>query len=208
MTYQPMANDRRDFDPMGQEWGYVPDEHPGQEWRGMVACGLRPSTWPYKLYTDRHGKDPYGAVRLAPDWCLYAWGNEYVSASWVPESPHAVTCRTVIERRYAPPGQVSDWPRNPFAGEGNDHWQFYQWSACIVVNLLTGEHATVVSPAGRPGTRPPVTPDDVRAEAEHKAAKLLAFFRAECERWRAGEPARPLQAHALHKALDSSQASA
>ena len=67
MTYVPMTNDRRDFDPMGKEWSYIPDEHPGLPWRGMVPVNLRPATWPYKLHTDRLGKDPYGGLCA---WCL------------------------------------------------------------------------------------------------------------------------------------------
>jgi hypothetical protein len=197
MTYIPMANDRRDFNPMGQEWGYVCDEHPGQDWRGMVPLNLRPFTWPYQLHTDRLGKDPYGSARLAPDCCFYAWRNEYVGASWNPQTPQAVDCATTLERRYAPAGEVSDWPANPFAGDGNDRWRVYEWRAEITLNLSLGAFLLDVTPRGKGGDRAPAVPVDVRAEAEHKAGKLLAFFREQCTHWRAGDQPRPVQAWKL-----------
>jgi hypothetical protein len=205
MTYVPMTNDRRDFDPMGKEWSYIPDEHPGQPWRGMIPVNLRPATWPYKLHTDRLGKDPYGSVRLVPDWCCYAWGNEIAGATWSPAAEHTVNCRTTIERRYAPPGQVSDWPANPFAGEGNDRWRVYDWTARIDLNLLDRSFALTVRGRGEESARPPHVPADVYAEAQHKAGKLLAFFRAECEHWKAGDQERPVQARDLYDAQKAAQ---
>jgi hypothetical protein len=200
-AYTRMANDRRDFDPMGADWGYISDEFGSEaaNWRGMVPVGLRAFTWLYQLYTDRHGQHAYGSVRLAPDWCHYAWGPEYVGAEWEPASPHTVKCRGQVQRRYAPAGEVSDWPANPFAGEGNDRWHVYEWVARSTLDLLSGTWELEVAPTG--AERAPSVPADVRAEAEHKAGKLLAFFRAECEHWRAGDQERPVQAYDLRLAV-------
>lgn len=137
MTYEPMKNNRAGFDPVGAEWGYILDDRPNEQpWRGMVPLAERPFTWPYQLHADRYGR--YGSARLAPDWAFYAWRNEYVLASWDPSAPHVVDCRTMLERRYAPAGEVSDWPANPFAGEGNDRWRVFEWRADIALNLLAG----------------------------------------------------------------------
>jgi hypothetical protein len=201
MTYTPMVNDRASFDPMGEDWGYILDEVPGPEWRGMVPVNLRPCTWPYQLNTDRHGRNAYGCARLAPDWCLYAWSGQYVLAEWEPAAEHTVKCRMRLERRYAPAGEVSDWPSNPFAGEGNDRWQVCEWAVQITLNLLAGTaEVDVVRPVPWRGMAPaPSVPDDVRAEAAHKAGKMLAFFRTECGRWRTGDLERPQVARGLRR---------
>lgn len=200
MTYRPMVNARRDFDPMGEEWNYICDEYGSRAagWRGMVPVNLRPFTWPYRLCTDRHGQNAYGCVRLAPDWCLYAWGNQYVLAGWNPAAEHMVNCRTVIERRYAPAGTKSDWPRDLFAGEGDDRWRIHEWAAYITLDLLAGTWKLDIRLHGKQADPAPPVPADVHAEAEHRAVKLLEFFRAECEHWKAGDQPRPVQAHDLY----------
>jgi hypothetical protein len=198
-AYQPMTNSRPGFDPMSEVWNYISDEYPGGPWRGLVPVSMRPFTWPYQLHTDRHGQGSYGAVRLSPDWAYYAWRNEHVLADWSPDKPHTVNCRTRLERRYTPAGEVSDWPRNPFAGEGNDHWRVYQWTVRITLDLMRGTRLVDIIPFGRGDERPPSVPADVQAEAEHKTGKLLAFFRAECAHWKAGDQERPVQAHDLYR---------
>jgi hypothetical protein len=116
-----------------------------------------------------------------------------------------VNCRTTIERRDAPPGQVSDWPANPFAGGGDDRWRVYDWTARIDLNLLDRSFALTVRGRGEESGRLPHVPADVYAEAQHKAGKLLAFFRAECEHWKAGDQERPVQARDLYDALKAAE---
>lgn len=200
-TYRPMRNARTDFDPMGQEWSYILDSPNanGESWRGMVPVNLRSFTWPYRLHSGRIA-GTCGSARLAPDWAYYAWRNEYVLVSWMPAAERIVSCQTVLERRYAPEGEVSDWPRNPFAGEGNERWRVCEWTARITLDLLHGTRELDIKPCGRPGERPLGLFGGVQAEAEHKAGKLLAFFRAECGHWKAGDQERPVQARDLYLA--------
>jgi hypothetical protein len=196
-TYTPMVNDRQGFDPMGGEWSYILDEFPVDAWRPMVARGLRHATWPYAARGHDLRGNAYYVARLAPDWCYYAWRNEYVGVSCDKSLMHVVQCRIVLERRYAPAGEASGWPQNPFAGEGNDRWRVCEWTGHVVLDLRDGSWVLDISPYGK--DHAPAVPDDVYAEAQHKAFKLLAFFRAECARWRAGNLERPVQARDLYK---------
>jgi hypothetical protein len=174
MTYTPMKNDRCEFDSMGQEWGYILDDGPGeQSWRSMVPLAERAFTWPYQLHTDRHGQRSYGSARLAPDWCFYSWHPEYVLASWGPEAPHLVQCRLWFARRYTSPGP-----------------ELRDVTGVVMLNLLHQSYTW--APCKRDELRG--VPGDIVAEVAHKAGKLLAFFRSECEHWRAGDQPRPAQA--------------
>lgn len=193
MTYEPMTNDRREFDPVAGEWGYILDDTSADTaWRGMVPLSGRPFTWPYRLHTI-FGRNPYGSARLAPDWCFYAWSDEYVLASWSPAAEHAVTCRTTLYRRYGPEGTPPARPGDNFAGVGNDRWVYREWRLNVTLDLLRGAYGVNIVPDD--GAQ--FIPADVQAEGEAKAAKLLAFFQAECLRWQAGELARPQQAYEL-----------
>jgi hypothetical protein len=175
MTYQPMRNAHPDFDPMGEEWGYILDSGcaPAEAWRGMVARNLRSATWPYKLLSDRHGR--YGGARLAPDWCYWAWGREYVTATWRPEEPHLIRCRLTIGRRYA-----NAAPEAEYAGH--------------VILGLRGQTVTWLPAQAMHRD----IPASVTAEAEHKGAKLLAFFTDAIGHWKAGDQEQPVQARDLY----------
>lgn len=180
-TYAPMRNSRADFDPMGKDWSYILDgPNPYVQWRELVAVNARRSTWPFELHGDRHGKNSFGSVRLAPDWAFYSWGSEYVGASFDPEQPHIVRCHVYIGRNY--PNGI--------------HWAATdKWDGAVVLDLREQTHTWELFPCDR--DKP--VPDDVAAEVAHKAAKLLAFFTDACEHWRAGDQERPVQAHDLEK---------
>jgi hypothetical protein len=178
-TYQPMRNDRRDFDPMGDDWSYILDTgNRGEGWRELVAVNARRATWPFELHADRSGHS-YGSVRLSPDWAFYSWGGEYVGAYWDADRPHEVRCHVYVGRDY----------RN-----GTSWAPAEKWDGEMTLDLLAGTHSW--RPFPRDADK--AVPDDVAAEFAHKGAKLLAFFADACEHWRAGDRARPLQAHELY----------
>lgn len=180
MTYQPMTNDRRDFDPMGDDWSYILDNYPADTWRQLVAVKARRASWPFAdrgITGDRWGK-AWHSARLAPDWAFYAWGHEYVLVSWDEARPHEVVCRLVIERRY----------HDPETGH-----RVEEWTGQVTLDLREQTQTWQLCP--RDAERG--APGDVAAEAAHKGAKLLAFFNDACEHWRAGDQARPVQAYDL-----------
>ena len=175
MSYTPMRNDRRDFDPMGTDWGYILDESPLTQWRELVAVNARRATWPFALSSDKHGS--YGSVRLSPDWCYCSWSPEYVLAWWDADKPHIVRCDLTIGRHYP----------NGFYWAPSD-----KWAGTMVLDLREQTQTWCLRDRDKP------VPDDVAAEAAHKGAKLLAFFAGACEHWRAGDQPRPVQAHDLY----------
>lgn len=176
--YVPMRNDRRDFDPMGEDWHYILDDGgTGQGWRELVAVNARRATWPFALHEDRQGRS-YGYARLSPDWAFYSWGNEYLMASWDAAQPHQVRVMLTIGRDY------------PDAEFGH---RTAAWSGQMVLDLLAMSYAWDLYP--RDADKP--IPDDVAAEATHKGAKLLAFFTDACGHWRAGDQPKPVQAYEL-----------
>jgi hypothetical protein len=178
-AYKPMGNDRRDFNPMGEEWGYILDETPPTPWRELVAVRARRATWPFEVITDNRVHRSYGSVRLSPDWCFYAWGTEYVGAGWYPVAPHIVRCHLMIGRRY---DNGVGWP------------PVEMWSGVAVLDLRDGSHAWEPYPSQREREVLP----DVRAEIGHKAGKLLAFFQDAIGHWKAGDQERPVQATDLY----------
>ncbi len=84
MTYEPMANNRAEFDPMGAEWAYIVDDNQIIYHHPLTAPRLREGWWPFAR-KDTEYADAF--VRLSPDWCLYSWGSEYVLAGRG-EQPH------------------------------------------------------------------------------------------------------------------------
>lgn len=173
-AYRPMRNDRRDFDPMGADWGYVLDDTPADLWRELVAVRDRRASWPFQIRGQQPGHDGYWYARLSPDWCWCAWGAEYIGAHWNPATPSQVTCRVTITR---------------YTATGGEH-QGGRWTGELVLDLH--EQSFTWQPCPRDLARG--VPDDVTAEAGHKAAKLLAFFDAQIAQWRAGDTPRPFTA--------------
>jgi hypothetical protein len=169
--YQPMVNDRHEFNPMGAEWSYILDSgNDGPAWRALVAKNMRYGTWPFAGHghTGRRGGPSYHHARLSPDWVFYSWGSEYVGASWDEAEPSIVKCRLVIGRDY-----------------GDDY------TGHVVIDLRA-KACQPWLPCQRGRERG--IPADVAAEAEHKAAKLLAFFLDAIMHWKAGDQERPVQA--------------
>ena len=172
--YRPMRNDRRDFDPMGAEWGYALDMYPPPGWRQLVAVKGRRDAWPF----GNVGR--FQAIRLAPDWCHCSWHPYYVLAwpGWdqsrdaADAEMHQVTARLVFERRTE---------------HGGRH-RLDEWTGVARLDLRTREWTW--HPCARDADKP--MPPEVTAEVEHRCAKLLAFFDAAIEHWRAGDQARPV----------------
>jgi hypothetical protein len=96
--YQPMVNDRRDFDPVDPRWSYILDEQQ-PAWRELVAVRERRVTWPFQPHGVRWRY--FHAARLSPDWCFYAWGRQYVLADWDEERPALVNVRLCVGTRHS-----------------------------------------------------------------------------------------------------------
>lgn len=94
-AYQPMRDDRAEFNPAGGPWNYVTDDFPPQQWRAQVAVAARRATWPFAARGTGHR---YQYARLSPDWCLYSRGHEYAGTRWQPTRPSIVTARPSITR--------------------------------------------------------------------------------------------------------------
>jgi hypothetical protein len=177
--YRPMRNDAAGFDPMGDDWAYILDDAPPDTWRELVATCDRRETWPFQVRgASRHG-DGYFYARLSPDWCFLAWGRQYVGACWDPARPHEVACRVIAGR---------------LAGQREGEHAVHDWAAVVTLDLH--EQTFTWHPCPRDARLG--VPDDVAAEIEHKAGKLLAFFNSAIEHWRAGDQPRPVVAADLY----------
>jgi hypothetical protein len=187
-AYQPMANDRRDFDPMSAEWAYILDDgcRPPCRWRELVPARERVATWPFEAAGRHRDNSPYYGARLAPDWAFYAWGSEYALAGWRPGSPHEVFCHIGATR--AAPGPERGRRAGLYVGyvHLDLRGQTVRWAPC----RADAERGV---------------PEDVNAEAEHKGRKLLAYFADACARWQRGE-AQPVTARDLYEARKGASA--
>lgn len=178
--YRPMVNDSRDFDPMGDSWGYILDNAPADTWRELVAVRDRRATWPFQVRGQQPHHNGYFYARLSPDWCFLAWGREYVGAEWDPAERHLVRCRLTIARRTQ-------------KREGTH--ELHDWAGVITLDLR--DQTFTYKPCRRDELLG--VPADVLAEVEHKAGKLLAFFDDAIAHWRAGDQERPVDAVDLYR---------
>ncbi|MEU8310450.1 hypothetical protein AB0C84_43490 [Actinomadura sp. NPDC048955] len=160
------------------DWEYALDDVGVRYRRGLIALRLRPGQWPFAYHDPdfehrfRRGRgDPVppecgvASIRVAPDCDDYSWRNEYVLARPSRTVPHhADASLTLWVRPQGMGGMVT---------------------RCSV-------HLDLLEATYRIEHLHPALPDEVKQQAETKAAKLLAFLLAEVKN-RDGATERPLQ---------------
>jgi hypothetical protein len=171
-----MANDAREFDPKGEHWSYILDDHSVIYHHPLTAPRLRVGWWPFA----REGREYTSHwVRLSPDWCFYSWGPDYVLAGPVGGDEPASLIACEIHLGNGAP----DWTRSK-----------YDERVTIRLDLAAKTHEILWPAAG------PRSPAQV-AEATHKAGKLLAYLTAECARRDEAGSTRPVTAADVADAL-------
>lgn len=158
------------------EWQYALDGISVKYRRGLTALRLRPGQWPY-AYTDpkreHEARREWGppvppecgvaSIRVAPDCDLRGWHNEYVTVRPSRKVPHHATATLRL-------------------------WVRPQGMGGMVTR--SNVHLDLLSTTYRIKNLHPALPDQVKQQANTKAAKLLAFLAAEVNN-RDGKNTRP-----------------
>jgi hypothetical protein len=148
--------------PPSSDWSYILDDYGIQYRRGLVAQRLRPGWWPFayadsnREQEDRHRHYPpvpmecgSAFIRLAPDTKYWAWRNEYVSVAPDGKVPHLASASLDIYVRPQGMGGIT--------------------VPCGVQLDMKAQTYTLT----RVGDD---WPPELVAQAEGKAAKLLAYL--------------------------------
>lgn len=163
----------------GDAWSYVLDSVGIEYRRGLVAFRLRQGQWPFVADNPEREHDrrrrrrvpippECGATSIivVPDSALMSWRNEIVPIEPSREVPHRATARlTLWVRRQGGGGMVT--------------------KCSVHLDMLNGTY--------RIEGLHPALPDDVKQQAELKAAKLSTYL-AEEVRNRDGDRPRPVTA--------------